>query len=289
MSKFWFLTTTLVLGFSHNGLSNAAEQHSERGFYAGIFGGSATIDTSSVTQSTTIYNRAGTGGSQQTYDLSVESQGNIKNDTTGLGGIHAGYEFSEVPFGQSGWGVKPAVEVEGYYIRTTGQEGYLTNPQVEPAVGNSAYNLPAGTHTFKESFDLDIGVMLLNGILSFKTPWSDSIFPYVGGGVGANISARRKVVSTQLTPVYEPTFNHFNGDDNGSRSGFATQGKAGVRAKIMDHLSLFAEYRYLYSSESNYVFGPTFYPVEHPRTLDWTNHFSSVNVHSGVLGLEYGF
>lgn len=282
----WLVTAVLAVGLIHTGLTHA-EERTHRGLYLGVFAGGGGVEDSSVSQSAIAYSRAGVAGGKATYDLQVNSQGTMQTDTAAFGGFHVGYEFSEIPFAQD-WAVRPAVEFEGYYLKTE-QSGYLTNGQVEPTVGNLKYSLPANTHTFKESMDLDVGVMLLNGVLSFKTPWSDHIFPYIGGGVGANISAKRSVVSTQLTPVYESTINHFNADDNGSRSGFAAQAKAGIRAEVMDHVSVFAEYRYLYASESNYTFGPTFYPLEHAQTSEWNNHFSSLNVHSGVLGVDYAF
>jgi opacity protein-like surface antigen len=287
MNKKLLMTTVLAVALSHVSLTQAAEK-THRSLYLGIFGGGAGVEDSRVSQSAIAYKKEGIAGEKHTYDLYVNSQGTTHTDTAAFGGLHVGYEFSEISFGQSDWGVRPAIEFEGYYL-TTSQKADLSNGQVEPTVGALEHSLPAGSHSFKESLNLDIGVLLANGLFSFKTPWSDSIFPYIGGGIGAGISARRSVVSRQLTPVAEPTINHFNADDNGSRSGFAAQGKAGIRAEIIGNLSVFAEYRFLHVTESNYTFGPTFYPTVHANTSDWNNHFDSVNVHAGVFGIDYAF
>ena len=276
MNKKLLIVIALAVGLSHVGLTQAAEK-THRGLYLGLFGGGAGVDDSSISQSAIAYKRQGVAGEKHTYDLYVNSQGTTRSDTAALGGLHVGYEFSEIPFGQSNWGVRPAVEFEGYYL-TTSQSGNLSNPQVEPTVGDLEHSLPAGSHTFKESLNLNMGVLLVNGLFSFKTPWSDSIFPYVGGGIGAGISTRSNVVSKQLTPVAEPYINHFNANDSATSSSFATQGKAGIRAEIIGNLSLFAEYRFLHVTESNYSFGPTYYPNIHADTSTWSNHFGSVVV-----------
>ena len=286
MNTKWLVTAVLAVGLIHTGLTHAADK-THRGLYLGLFAGGGGVEDSSVSQSAVAFKREGVAGEKHTYDLHVNSQGTTQSDAAAFGGLHVGYEFSELPFGQ-GWGVRPAVEFEGYYLSTS-QTGYLSNGQVEPTVGNLEHSLPVGSHAFAESFNLSMGVLLVNGVFNFKTPWSDSIFPYVGGGIGAGISARRGVVSKQLTPVAEPYINHFNADDNGSRSSFAAQGKAGIRAEIIGNLSVFAEYRFLHVTETNYTFGPTFYPLIHADTSDWNNHFGSVNVHSGVLGVDYAF
>lgn len=280
------LMAALIASLSHIATAQAEEKN-HRGLYLGVFGGGGAINDSSMSQASTAYKRKGVAGETHTYDLQVSVQGKTHTDTAGFGGLHVGYEFSEIPFGQD-WGLRPALEFEGYYV-TTSQTAQLVNSQIEPTVGDLKYSVPAGTHSFANSYNYDIGVLLANAVFSVKTPWSNHIFPYIGAGVGANISAKRSADSKQLTPVAEPTINHFNADDNGSRSGFAAQGKAGIRAEIIDNLSLFAEYRFLYASESNYTFGPTFYPTVHADTAEWGNHFGSTKMHSGAFGIDYAF
>ena len=57
----------------------------------------------------------------------------------------------------------------------------------------------------------------------------------------------------------------------------------------MDHLSIFAEYRYLHVSATNYTFGSTVYPTAHAETSNWDSHLGSMNFNTGIFGIEYGF
>ena len=110
--------------------------------------------------------------------------------------------------------------------------------------------------------------------------------------MGAAITSVSKADSAQYSPgapELSPYINHFNSNTNASSSSFAAQAKVGIRAEIFDQISVFAEYRYLYVSATNYTFGSTVYPGIHSQTSVWDSHFSASNFHSGVLGFEYGF
>ena len=271
-----------------------ATEKTQRGLYLGLFGGGSTSDSSDFAQSGVAFKRVPID--PHSYNLNVDVKGSSDNKTGALGGLHLGYEFMEIPLSSaySEWGLRPAVELEGYYLGTS-RSGMLSNPQTELGVlvgeaGN--HNVDAGSHVFKDSFNLDMGVLLANSVFTFKTPWSKHIFPYIGGGVGAAITSVSKADSAQYSPgapELSPYINHFNSNTNATSSSFATQAKVGIRAEIFDQISVFAEYRYLYVSATNYTFGSTVYPGIHSQTSVWDSHFSASNFHSGVLGFEYGF
>ena len=271
-----------------------AAEKTQRGLYLGLFGGGSTSDSSDFTQSGVAFKREPID--QHNYDLSVDVKGSSGSQTGALGGLHVGYEFSEILMcnAYSGWGLRPAVELEGYYLGTS-KSGTLSNPQTElgvPVGGGDYHNISAGDHVFKDSFNLDMGILLANSVFTFKTPWASNIFTYIGGGVGAAITSISGADSAQYgpgTPELSPYINHFNSNTNASSSSFATQAKVGIRAEILDHVSVFAEYRYLYVSATNHTFGSTVYPGIHAETSAWDSHFGSTNFHSGVLGIEYGF
>jgi opacity protein-like surface antigen len=277
-----FLFFSMVLGFLFVNLSHAAEPP-QRGLYLGIFGGGSASESTDMTQSGVAF-----------YEppLNVNVQGTSQSKTGAIGGSHLGYEWSEIPMGSaSGWGLRPAVEIEGYYLGTS-QSGGLANSQAEPAAGERAL-VPIGAHTFTDSSNLNMGVLLANSIFTFKTPWFKKIFPYVGGGIGGAITSISNANSAQtgtnsVGPAAEPGINHFNSNPNASSSSFATQGKIGIRAELLDHLSLFAEYRYLYIAATNYTFGSTVYS-SHVPTTNWNTHYGSMGFNTGIFGIEYGF
>ena len=287
------ISMLLAAGLTTVNTLQAAEK-TQRGLYLGLFGGGSTSDSSDFTQSGVAFKREPID--QHNYDLSVDVKGSSGSQTGALGGLHVGYEFSEILMcnAYSGWGLRPAVELEGYYLGTS-KSGTLSNPQTElgvPVGGGDYHNIPAGDHVFKDSFNLDMGILLANSVFTFKTPWASNIFPYIGGGVGAAITSISGADSAQYgpgTPELSPYINHFNSNTNASSSSFATQAKVGIRAEILDHVSVFAEYRYLYVSATNHTFGSTVYPGIHAETTAWDSHFGSTNFHSGVLGIEYGF
>src|SRR5690606_2292479 len=103
-------------------------------------------------------------------------------------------------------------------------------------------------------------------VFTFKTPYSDKVFPYLGVGAGA---AFISVKSSDSVNPSEPGINHFNSDPDASSTGFAMQFKLGVKGNVSKKLSLFTEYRYLSISSTSYAFGPTDYPGLHLPTASW--------------------
>jgi hypothetical protein len=104
-----FIFFGMVLGFLFVNLSHAAEP-TQRGLYLGVFGGSSASESTEMTQS---------GIAFHTPPENVSVRGTSQIKTGAIGGSHLGYEWSEIPMGSpSGWGLLPAVEVEGYYLGT---------------------------------------------------------------------------------------------------------------------------------------------------------------------------
>lgn len=274
--------------------------NSLKNFYIGAFGGLSASGNNKVTQSGVAYRFVGqqfqgqTTPTDEDYNLFVNVAGRAQAKTGGIAGLHAGYKWGEFQMGKNaGWGMHPAVELEGYYLGTK-TSGSLLNPQLEPAVlpdGTVAasHSIAAGQHLFGDSFNLNMGVFLVNSVFTLKSPLSEKLLPYVGAGMGVAYNSMSSANSAQIGPYAEnsPYINHFNSDPNASNSVFAAQAKAGIRAEITDHISLFGEYRYLYISPTSYTFGSTQYPNQHPNTSLWSVNFGSMNLNAGVFGIEY--
>ncbi len=314
MNKKLVMASLLTLGIT--GIQTGhAEDKTSRGFYLGVFGGGGTSDNDHISQSGEAFKRTGglQGGyrdSGEDFNLLVNVDGKSQSHATSIGGLHLGYEFPELPIGNnlSDWGVRPAVELEGYYLGSS-MSGTLTNRNPETFDGlagglvslNGTTQLDPGQHKFVDTFSQDMGVLLTNAVFSFKTPASKHILPYLGGGIGAAINSLSGSNSAQVasgSPYAgnEVGLNHFNSNSTASSSAFAAQFKAGVRAELFDRLSVFVEYRYLHVTDSNYTFGSTEYPAVgssypggHAQTTAWNVGLGAMNYHTGIFGLQYAY
>jgi len=308
MNKRKLLITLITATIMASQPVHAADKAS-RGLYIGGFGGGGTSDNDNMSQSGVAYKRDVANaipGYADEYnynaDLLVNVIGKSDPKTTSLGGAQIGYELPEFQMGShsSGWGLRPAIELEGYYLGSS-MNSNLSNPNPEAfqplanAVGgnpNTHSPLAANSHTFNDSMNLNMGVLLANTVFNFKTPWSSKILPYVGAGIGGAITSLSGANSTQtsnpqMPAGYEAGINHFNSNNNASGSAFATQAKVGVRAELFDKFSVFAEYRYLHVTDSNYTFGSTEYGIDHAKTSNWGVGIGAMNYHTGVLGFQY--
>jgi len=190
-----------------------------------------------------------------------------------LGGAHLGYQWDRWNLGQSQWGIKPAVELEGMYI---GKHSPMGEMPVRPrALGMQYVTVP-----------LTAGVLLANAVFTFQTPYSDRIFPYVGAGAGV---AFLSIKGSDSANPSEPGINHFNSDPDASASAFAVQLKAGFKAEVHKNLYLFTEYRYLSIDSTSYTFGSTVYPGVHQSTDDWRVKLGRQKYNLFVAGLQYRF
>ena len=303
------LFITLITATIISSQSAHAAEKGTRGLYIGGFGGGGTSDNDNISQSGVTYKRDEANaipGYLADYiynaDLLVNVTGKSDPKATSLGGAQIGYELPEFQMGSyaSGWGVRPVIELEGYYLGSS-MNADLSNPNPEAflplanSVGsnpNTHAPLAANSHTFTDTMNLNMGVLLANTVFNFKTPWSSKILPYVGAGIGGAITSLSGANSTQtdnpqMPTGYEPDINHFNSNTNASSSAFATQAKVGIRAELFDKFSVFSEYRYLHVTNSSYTFGSTEYGVDHAKTSNWAVGIGSMNYHTGVLGIQY--
>ena len=245
------------------------------GYYVGIFGGGGATSTTSVQQVGTAF---------YSPPKPVNAQGTAPSSAASMAGAHAGYEWEELALGseQSGWGLRPAVEIEGFYLGNN-PSATIVSPNT-PGVAN---------HTFQTTLPNNNGVFVANAVFALKTPLSESILPYAGAGVGGATMNISSATSEQLNPA-EPGLNHFNTNPNASGSALAVNAKLGIRGEIIDRISLFAEYRYVYLGSTGYTFGQTQGAGSnccqtHVPTTNWNVNMGAQNYFLGVAGIQYQF
>ncbi len=206
--------------------------------------------------------------------LAVDARGHTSKRSTGFGGLNIGYEWSQCPISLcSNLSITTAAEVEAYWYSHK-KKGHLIN---------QTYLLDE--HDFLDSFRLNVGVYLANVVFAINSCDLCGLVPYVGGGIGAVDLSARKADSLQTDPP-EAGINHFNSKTNDSAWAFAAQAKAGLRYKIWDCASIFAEYRFLWADSSRFNFGATIYPT-HVQTTTWNVDLKDLWYNSFAVGLKY--
>jgi opacity protein-like surface antigen len=121
-------------------------------------------------------------------------------------------------------------------------------------------------------------------VLTFPTPYSTRIVPYLGLGAGV---ARVSIQGADSANPGEPGINHFDSGPNASDLAFAGQFKAGLKGEVAKNLLLFAEYRYISISSTRYVFGETLPP--HLPTDPWSVSMGPQAYNLFVAGLQFRF
>lgn len=237
-------------------------------FYIGAFGGAGGVSSEDISQHGVAFLSAADGG-----PLAVNAYGKANDsDTVGVGGGFIGYKFA--PFSQgTPWVIHPALEFEGYYFGLTQRGDDIDNNTVR-----------LDEHDFRVTYPMDNGVLLANGVLNFDKVFG-SVSPYIGGGIGGAIVSISGANSTQTTPA-EPGINHYNSNTSADDWSFAAQVKAGFNFSVSQQVSLFAEYRFLYVSPTDFTFGSTQYPT-HAQTTNWTVNLDSMYYNMGTVGLRY--
>lgn len=241
--------------------------------YLGVFGGGgANMDHSFQQRGTALY------GPDKGGPLIVVAQSAADSDSAGFVGAYFGYKGIARRLGRenSPWHITPALELEGYYLRSI-ETGGLSNPTDRLDV----------EHLFLDSFPMNTGVLLVNALLHFDTLNMSKFHPYAGGGIGTAILSITNATSTQLSPA-EPGINHFNLNANASNWTFAAQAKAGLQYDVAEHWRIFAEYRFLFLAPTYYNFGSTQYS-NHIPTTNWTVNFASMFSNLGGAGIQYNF
>ena len=239
--------------------------------YLGIFGGGGSFSTNSLNQKGTALFSSSKGG-----PLAVNAFGVGSNNSIGVGGVHVGYKWLDLlkEKKQSKWSLVPATELEGYYLGGT---------QGGDDLNNATDRLDE--HDFKTTYPMHTGVFLANAVLTIDHSDRNKIHPYVGAGLGAAIISISGATSTQKSPP-EPGINHYNSNPDASDWTFATQAKIGLRFDLTPSSSVFAEYRFLYLSPTEYTFGSTQYPA-HAATTNWNVHVGGLYNNIGTVGIQF--
>jgi len=285
------------------GIQHANAESKGRGFYMGAFAGAGTTDNQDLKQTATAYKRGELAHdvNNDPWDLLVDVKGNTKRNSLGLGGAQMGYEWAANSFN-----VKPAAELEAFYLGAN-QYAHLTNAEQEDGVWVSTANgheagelsehhsIAAGVHQFANKMHMNMGLLMANGVFTYET---NKVFkPYFGAGLGLAYINMTSARSYQTGPGGVELIDgpgtgaviHFNSEKHDADVALAEQAKIGVRAEFDSHWSAFAEYRYLLVESSNYKFGSTDYPGHHVETSHWKVENDGMNLHAGLVGLQYAF
>lgn len=129
-------------------------------------------------------------------------------------------------------------------------------------------------------------VQHINSIIEVLNFNSNSwLRPYIGGGIGGAVLSISNAEALQVSPL-EAGVNHYNTNTHDKDATFAGQIKVGSTFTVSQHVSIFAEYRWLYLAPSTYTFGSTVYP-EHAATSAWRVDMGSQNYNMGTAGIRY--
>ncbi len=236
------------------------------GFYLGAAAGAGDVMATDLRQRGAVHLGPG--------KLPIDAEGPTEHRTrVHLGSLQLGYDFAPWQTAQSPWGITPALELEGIYIDKHSPTG---NMPVHPAfLGTQYVTVPTRA-----------GLLMGNALLTFRTPWADSVFPVLGVGAGAAFVSIRGADSANPG---EPGINHFNSDPDASDTAFALQLRAGLNIKLGANLHLLTEYRYLTIDATRYTFGATDYPGEHQPTDRWRLDMARQKYHLVTAGIHYRF
>ncbi len=266
----------MVFGFSaqgHAGAMGPVTALSTPGkIYVGVFGGGGASTNVSIAQYGTAFFPEDTIG-----PLAVNGFGHTDTRGVGIVGGQVGYQWSSISLNlfNSLSGITPAVELEGYYVGKSTFTGHDIN--------NETASLPE--HDFLVSYPLNTAVFLANAVANFDLSNVNRVHPYVGAGIGAAVLSISGADSTQVAPP-EGGVNHYNGNPSDKDATFAAQVKAGLNFDVTSNVNIFAEYRWLYVSNSDYRFGSTVYPA-HVPTSPWLVELGSQSYNMGAAGIRF--
>lgn len=238
--------------------------------YAGVFGGGGSLSSTDMHQFGTAFFIEGLGG-----PLAVNAFGKSESTSMGMVGGQIGYSWLDMG---TNLPVTPAVELEGYYIGGVELTGHEVN--------NNTVRLRE--HDFLVTYPMNTGVFLINGVLSANNSMFGSLKPYIGVGIGSALVSISDASSIQFAPP-EPGLNHFNGHTDATAFAFAAQPKVGVSYSFSDRTRVFAEYRFLYLSETEYTFGSTIElpGMDHAETSPWTAKIQPQYYNMGTVGIQF--
>jgi len=248
-------------------VSACCEQPSSGRFYVGGFGGGIYSNSSKISQLGTAFFPEDVIGA-----LPIIGKGRLNKTSAGFGGVQVGYEWAQTCF--SAWSFSTGGELEAFFFKNK-KRGHLINQTV---VG-----LPE--HNFRDSFHMNSNIVLANAIISLNNECLFGFTPYLGGGIGAARISLNKANSLQTEPL-EAGVNHFNSRRNDSSWAFAAQVKAGLRYNFLEMFNVFAEYRYVYVDDSNYIYGSTNY-ISHVPTSAWNVRVKNTSYNAFAFGVQF--
>ncbi|MFC3909133.1 outer membrane protein [Legionella dresdenensis] len=238
--------------------------------YAGVFGGGGASTKTDLSQYGTAFFPEAAGG-----PLAVDAFGRTNSRSMGMVGGQIGYQWTDIVTAFTSWTLTPAFEAEGYYLGKSNFTGHEVN--------NNTTRLPE--HDFAVTYPTSAGVFLINAVLNFN---SDSwLRPYIGAGIGGAVFSINNANALQVSPL-EVGVNHYNSNTSSKDSAFAGQIKVGSNFAVNPHVSIFAEYRWLYAAPTSYTFGSTSYPT-HAATSAWRVDFGAQKYNMGSAGIRYTF
>ena len=237
--------------------------------YIGVFGGETYSNRAKIRQTGVAFFTEALGG-----PLAIDARGHSKKKSSGFGGVQIGYEWSQSQACCcSNWSFAPAAELEAFFYRHN-HKAHLINPTIR-----------LSEHDFRDSFRTDVGVYLLNGVLSINNCCFRSLSPYIGGGIGAANLRLRKAKSFQVEPP-ELGVNHFNSKREDTDWAFAAQAKAGLRYNFCERFHIFAEYRLVFVDTNKFNLGSTVYP-NHAPTTTWNVDVKRQWFNSWAIGIQF--
>jgi opacity protein-like surface antigen len=236
--------------------------------YLGIYGGGGSSRNFNVDQYGTVFFLEATGG-----PLAVNAFGHANNDSARFVGLQLGYQINDILLDpKSQWSLMPAAELEGFYIRKNSLNENLTN---------NTERLPE--HNFNVTYPTKISVFLANAVFTFNKPCL-LVHPYIGFGIGGAIVRITDASAAQTSPP-ELNINHYNANTSDMDTTFAGQIKLGLSYDINNFVNVFAEYRWLYLSSTDYTFGSTVDPT-HAITSSWQVKFDPQRYNLGSIGIR---
>lgn len=240
--------------------------------YFSIFGGGGSSNRININQYGTAFYPEANGG-----PLAVNAFGQTNSRNIGMVGGHIGYQWGDIFLNSfsSETSLSPAVELEGYYVGKASFTGHDIN--------NDTSRLPE--HDFLVTYPMSTGVFLANTVLNLNLANYARWHPYVGAGIGAAVVSISHADSFQIAPL-EANVNHYNGNPHDKAASFAAQTKVGLNFEFNEHLSVFAEYRWLYIADTNFTFGSTVYPT-HVPTSSWNAHLGAQSYNLGAGGIRF--
>jgi len=240
--------------------------------YFSILGGGGSSNQVNINQYGTAFFTEGSGG-----PLAVNAFGHTNSRNVGIIGGNMGYQWGNIFLNSlnNQANLSPAIELEGYYIGKSSFTGHDIN--------NDTTRLPE--HDFLVTYPMSTGVFLANTVLNFNSANNAKWRPYVGAGIGGAILSISHANSLQTAPL-EADVNHYNGNPNDKAAAFTAQTKVGLNFAFSEHISLFAEYRWLYIADTNFTFGSTVYPT-HAPTSSWNTNLGAQYYNMGAGGIRF--